>query len=264
MGCKYIANYAFCIHGAGATNSSVSHIIWNDSIEYIGRNAFGTNSIQLSELPNSIKILESGALYVSSQTFTFTENLVGKEGGGVRLSGVQTVNWNAINFREVYGYTQNTYSFRGLGGHQGYVRNSYNSSYDEYDYDTEIITVNFGEKVKAIPESLCTYLDGIKEVIIPDNVEVIGASAFYDCRNLTTVTIGSGVREIGTGSFITGKSTSKLTKIYCKAKTPPALKGSLNSTLPSTAIIYVPRSSVEEYRIIWSDYADKIIGFDFE
>ena len=89
-------------------------------------------------------------------------------------------------------------------------------------------------------------------------------STYYDCRNLTTVTIGSGVREIGAGSFITGKSTSKLTKIYCKAKTPPALKGSLNSTLPSTAIIYVPRSSVEEYRIIWSDYADKIVGYDFE
>ena len=264
MGCKYIANSAFCIHGAGATNSFVSHIIWNDSIEYIGRNAFGTNSIQLSELPKSIKILESGALYVSSQTFTFTENLVGKEGGGVRLSGVQTVNWNAINFKEVYGYTQYPYSYLGLGGRRGYERNPYNSSYDEYDYDTEIKKVNFGEKVKAIPESLCTFLDGINEVIIPDNVEVIGASAFYDCRNLTTVTIGSGVREIGTGSFITGKSTSKLSKIYCKAKTPPALYGSLNSTLPSTAIIYVPRSSVEEYRIIWSDYADKIIGFDFE
>jgi hypothetical protein len=111
---------------------------------------------------------------------------------------------------------------------------------------------------------LCAYLDGLNEVIIPDNVELIGTSAFYDCRNLTTVTIGTAVQEIGTGSFITGKSTSNLSKIYCRAQTPPTIRGSLNSTFPPTVIIYVPRSSVEEYKIVWSDYADKIIGYDFE
>ena len=263
QGCKYIASNAFCEHGAGEQTSTVSYIIWNDSIEYIGSKAFGKTPLQLSSIPNSIKILESGALYVSSQTFIFPENLI-SNGGGIRLSGVETVYWNAINFENEYGYKENTYYYRGIAGKRGYVSNSYNSSYDEYDYDKTIKKVIFGNKVKAIPAFLCTYLDGINEIIIPDNVEIIGASAFYDCRNLTTVTIGSGVQEIGAGSFITGKSTSKLTKIYCKAKTPPALKGSLNSTLPSTAIIYVPRSSVEEYRIIWSDYADKIIGFDFE
>jgi hypothetical protein len=30
------------------------------------------------------------------------------------------------------------------------------------------------------------------------------------------------------------------------------------------AVIYVPRASVDEYRVIWSDYADRIVGYDFE
>lgn len=263
QGCRYIASHAFCKHGASETTSTVSHIIWNDSIEYIGYNAFGSTPLQLSSIPNSIKTLESGALYVSSQTFTFPENLIG-DGGGVRMSGVETVYWNAVNFKNDYIYTTNTYSYRGLGGNRGYVPNSYNSSYDVYDYDNEIKKVIFGSKVKVIPAYLCAYLDGLNEVIIPDNVELIGTSAFYDCRNLTTVTIGTAVQEIGTGSFITGKSTSNLSKIYCRAQTPPTIRGSLNSTFPPTVIIYVPRSSVEEYKIVWSDYADKIIGYDFE
>jgi hypothetical protein len=38
-------------------------------------------------------------------------------------------------------------------------------------------------------------------IVIPDNVRVIGGGAFIDCQNLKTVTIGSGVEEMGAEPF---------------------------------------------------------------
>ncbi len=41
----------------------------------------------------------------------------------------------------------------------------------------------------------------IKEIVIPDYVTGIGDSAFYNCYNLTSVTIGNGVTTIGEEAF---------------------------------------------------------------
>ncbi len=43
--------------------------------------------------------------------------------------------------------------------------------------------------------------------------------------------------------------------------TPPVIG---KNAFPNTInIIYVPRQSVSEYRTIWNDYSNKILGFDF-
>ena len=63
-----------------------------------------------------------------------------------------------------------------------------------------------GENVKTIPAYAfynCSGLTG--ELKIPDSVTSIGGSAFYWCRGLESVTIGSGVTSIGTAfSWCTG------------------------------------------------------------
>ena len=57
-------------------------------------------------------------------------------------------------------------------------------------------------------------------------------------------------------------SCSSLKYLYCKTTTPPLLG---SSVIPNTiGIIYVPRASVDEYKALWSDYASKIVGYDFE
>ena len=52
--------------------------------------------------------------------------------------------------------------------------------------------------------------------------------------------------------------------IYSKNKVPPTIDE--YSTFYSTSIskIYVPQESVDKYKTAWSDYADKVIGYDFE
>ena len=58
------------------------------------------------------------------------------------------------------------------------------------------------------------------------------------------------------------KECNQLKCIYCKATTPPS-RGT--GCFPSNIeIIYVPKESVDEYKVLWSYYADKIVGYDFE
>lgn len=49
------------------------------------------------------------------------------------------------------------------------------------------------------------------EVVVPDNVVVIGESAFGKCKGITSITIPISVREIGDGAFSGCESLKKIT-----------------------------------------------------
>ena len=61
-----------------------------------------------------------------------------------------------------------------------------------------------------------------------------------------------------------------LTEVYCKPITPPELLGDGNDSVFDNNApdrkIYVPTESVEAYKAAygWSEYADCIVGYDFE
>ena len=66
---------------------------------------------------------------------------------------------------------------------------------------------NIRTETMLIPSSVVTISDyafcnaAITEIEIPSSVTAIGRSAFSQCRNLVKVTIGSGVKSIGTSAF---------------------------------------------------------------
>ena len=255
-GCKYIGDKAFCIMKNDDVGNpevgnicSIKNIVWNDSIEYIGTGAFGDNVYNFSSLPNSIKIAESGALTISSQTFTFPNYFQGKP-NGIRVNA-DTIYWNTNHFIGSYSNVPTTSQiYCGLGWG--------NESWAQY-YNKKIKKVIFGSEVQTIPDYLCSCLDSLTEANIPDNVQTIGSRAYYNSRYLTTVTIGSGILEIKAEAFYYQYSSSL--KVYCKATTPPII--GQNAFSPNVTI-YVPKSSVEDYRAFWSAYASKIVGYDFE
>ena len=64
-----------------------------------------------------------------------------------------------------------------------------------------------GKTVVGIGE-YAFYYNTIKSIIIPDTVTYIGASAFSNVRELTTISIPSSVKQIGTNAFLPCASLS--------------------------------------------------------
>ena len=99
----------------------------------------------------------------------------------------------------------------------------------------------------------------ITAIEIPNSVKVINQYAFYNSTGLTSITLGNAITDIGDCAFY---NCTKLKKLYCRSSNPPLLG---SAAIPTTiGIIYVPRTSVDEYKALWSEYANKIVGYDFE
>ena len=122
----------------------------------------------------------------------------------------------------------------------------------------------------TIPDSVTTIggvvfygCYSLTSVTIPDSVTTIGEATFYDCDSLTSVTIPDSVTTIGDGAF---SDCYSLTSVYCEATTPPAGGRDMFNNNASGRAIYVPKDSVRQYKIAagWSEYADAIVGYDFE
>ena len=122
----------------------------------------------------------------------------------------------------------------------------------------------------VIPESITEILpttfyqcEFLKDVTISDSVTSIGSSAFSGCSSLASITIPEGVTSIGDYAF---GWCSSLAEVYCKPTTPPTGGYGMFDYNPWGRKIYVPTESVEAYKSAecWSEYADDIVGYDFE
>ena len=64
-------------------------------------------------------------------------------------------------------------------------------------YPSNIKSFTFGNEVEKIPAYLCSRLDSITNIVIPNSVTSIGDRAFEYCNNLTSITIPNNVIHIG-------------------------------------------------------------------
>ena len=272
-GITSIGNYAF------GDCASLKTITLPDGLISIGEYAFKNCSTLVSaEIPNSVTSIGMEAFYNCPQlkSFTFPENLL-----DIKLfynaSYLSTIYWNAININNFY-FQQYSHSSAFYGLMYSY--------YSDSGSNSSIKQVIIGDKVTRVPSYLCLGLLGVTEVDIPNSVIGIGNSAFYGCGNLTSLTIGDNVKIIDSYAFSNCNKLTTITipksvaeigvcaftdrnyyntgpnKIYCEAINPPVMIN--GKPFNKNAVIYVPRASVDEYRVIWSDYADRIVGYDFE
>lgn len=107
-------------------------------------------------------------------------------------------------------------------------------------------------------------LKDIKVITIPDSVKSITDNyAFSNCPSLVSITLSANLAELGYDAFA---SSPSIRNIYCRSQIPPRLLSSLGlNSYNENVVIYVPRNSVGVYRTAkyWSEYADKIMGYDF-
>ena len=113
----------------------------------------------------------------------------------------------------------------------------------------------------------CAQLTNID---ITEGVMYIGDYAFSDCDSLTEITLPSTLLRVGHYAFASW-SCKQIRTVYCKAIVPPfALPngnwGGFSSNSVELTTIYVPSESVERYKTAdgWNEYADNIVGYDFE
>jgi hypothetical protein len=128
---------------------------------------------------------------------------------------------------------------------------------------------------------LCYNLDAISEIKLPNSVTQIGNAAFRDCDKLTSIEVGNSLESIDEYAFHYCSSLKSITlpksikniksysfyycnamqSFYCKATYPPTLGSSVFTNYLKS--IFVPSSSLDTYRALWSDYYTKIEGYNF-
>lgn len=103
-----------------------------------------------------------------------------------------------------------------------------------------------------LPESLGYIFDyafgesGLQGIVIPNGVYEIGQCAFRHCNNLTEVVLPGSVSNYNNLQFYDCKA---LTKITCRAATPPSVSGGFDGITFSTMTLCVPDFAVVNYKL---------------
>ena len=97
--------------------------------------------------------------------------------------------------------------------------------------------------VTAIAESVFKGKTNIEGLIISENIENIGASAFLSCEKIERIDLPSTLKVIGDNAF---DGCSSLVSVTCKGSTPATVGG---SAFPSYSItLNVPNDAVATYK----------------
>lgn len=215
-----------------------------ETISAIGEEAFYNTPITTITIPNGVESIGNRAFHSSDLTSIHVGNGLRKLGNRV-FSGCS--NLNIITVSEDNPYFDS--------------RNGCNAIIDS---QTDCLLVGthhstIPQTVRGIGEfAFNTSTDKIESIRIPDGVETIGESAFYLQKALHSVTIGSGVKEIGAYAF---SGCDGLTNIYSLITKPFTIGNKVFETYHAT--LYVPTGTMIDYMTTegWCDF-DKILEFD--
>ena len=134
--------------------------------------------------------------------------------------------------------------------------------------------ITIPESVVEIAKQAFASCFALKEVNIPDAVEYIATDAFYGCSDTETITLGTGIRRIGSASLAVWSvdehnvATWKLKDIYCHSTVVPTyyhevvlhelpadfffatedVSEEQQNEFYNTVVLHVPDEAVEDYK----------------
>ena len=183
-----------------------------DSVTSVGSSCFRScNNLTYAKLPQNMNVVSSHMFYECKKLETVVFGMNVTEIGSYAFDNCSQLkvdlpgNIKTIN----HGTFMNCKSLTEIT----IPKSLTDCSVDIFSGCSNLKTVKFEKGITTIPKNLFSgdsyynypsddsWFDGLEEIDIPETVTTIGESAFYNCKNLTTVTGMKNVTEIGDWAF---------------------------------------------------------------
>ena len=110
--------------------------------------------------------------------------------------------------------------------------------------------LDFGEGAAA-PEELHPVCGNfVEEVILPDSLQVIGSCAFYNCRSLRLLTVGSGGLTVGSDVFLNCFALETL-RVQAAPEQPTGLFALVNNITEAVQAQFWPADAPAPLAALW-------------
>ena len=296
-----IGNFAFY------NCKNLQTISLNEGLEFIGEKAFAHDSLVTGTLtiPSSVTSIGTSAFYnfCKIEKIDVLPQMPPTIGASIFTALAPKVSiWIPCNTYDIYAkawkayksiivdqciFSDDKYTYQVLSDDNSKVsvRSIVDNGIQNITFSTEV-TNPYNDQtyvVSTIADNCFMNNATITNVTLPISIDSIGKQAFYNCKNLQTISLNEGLKVIGEKAFahdslvtgtltipasVTSIGTSafynflKIGKIDIQAGTPPTIGTSIFFALPSNATIIIPCGSLNLYQNAnyWKDLSGKFVS----